>query len=81
MKVNCPAGHEWVLFEKDFGEFILINIRQVLSYEDFDGFKPVTVPHCLKHLGHENTRRLFKEFGDTWMTKEGFVFYKEYRYV
>lgn len=80
MKVNSPSGYDWVLFHKSFEEFTLINIRQVLKYEYFDGFKLLLVTHSIKELGHNNTNRLFKEFGPVWITKEGLVFYKENNY-
>lgn len=38
---------------------------------------PLSVSDAIRLYGHKKTNQLLSQFGTSWMTKEGFVFYKE----
>ena len=38
---------------------------------------PLMIIHLIQSVGHTETRKILKSFGDEWVTSEGMVFYRK----
>lgn len=82
--IRFPSGYPYVLFSvgkgKKYKYITAATEEQALrtvKAKAKERALPVSVTDAIGEYGHHKTNQLLSQFGATWMTKEGYVFYKQ----
>jgi len=82
--ISFPTGYPYILFAAGKGpkyKYIPAATEaqalRSLATKAKGGVFPLSVSDAIRLYGHQKTNQLLSQFGETWMTKEGHVFYKE----
>lgn len=74
--VSCPKGYPFRLYEAN-GEYVIgtsiLDMRKKLKSKEV---KPVNVGDLISANGHEKTNTILKQLGESWVCREGYVFYR-----
>lgn len=74
-----PTGFPYVLFEVNGQYVTACNESQAISTVSPTAKRatPVEVTHLIKEKGHQETHLFLKNFGETWICKNGKIFYEK----
>ncbi len=84
LKVQFPNGYPYVLLsvanKKSTKVVVATSENQAMKIANIKGparIIPLMVIDLIKNEGHAAANAFLKEFGDSWMCKEGRIFFKE----
>ena len=79
--LDHPQGFPYVLYQQ--GQRFILAATETQAHRRLGAIGPLPTPADVNFLtgviGHSMTHRLFKKHGDSWIVKNGRIFYRKMR--